>query len=282
MCWLWTLSTTRAEDLKIEIRDAAGEPVRGCNIKLDVSANRKLGEGWTKTGEKEKNGLEYTESDGYYSLNLPVDVEPNELLISTAEPGNVARLSNPGPECQLENRPWVSAEEIHTGKVVRSLQRTGQTLIAVYSTDSTFAGAVTPAGADGFWSDALRLVNVVSTAAWEKKVLARAQAPGVGPDTVKLQSQGQGAPLAGDGDRGTILKILSRGSQDTTIPASVFPVQPIDQYMLDFALTVIRDEASISLRYSVKQEALLLVIGSVKETGNSFCQNYPMVQSAMG
>lgn len=32
---------------------------------------------------------------------------------------------------------------------------------------------------------------------------------------------------------------------------------------------------SISLRYSVKQEALLLVIGSVKETGNSFCQNSP-------
>ena len=265
----------RAEDLKIEIRDAAGDPVRGCNLKLDVSANRRLGDGWAKTGEKEQQGLEYAESDGYYGLNLPVDVEPNELLISTAEPGNVARLSNPGHECQLENRPWVQAEEIRTGRIVRSLQRTGQTLIAVFSTDSTFAGLVTPAGAEGFWSDALRLVNVASTAAWEKKVLARAQAPGVSPDTVKLQSEGQGAALAGDGDRGAILKILSAGSQDTTTPASVFPVQPIDQYILDIALKLIREEASISLRYSVKQEALLLVTGSLREAGNSFCQNSP-------
>ena len=266
---------TRAEDLKIEIRDAAGDPVRGCNLKFDVSANRRLGDGWAKTGEKEQQGLEYAESDGYYGLNLPADVEPNELLISTAEPGNVARLSNPGHECQLENRPWVQAEEIRTGKIVRSLQRTGQTLIAVFSTDSTFAGSVTPAGAEGFWSDALRLVNVASTAAWEKKVLARAQAPGVSPDTVKLQSEGQGAALAGDGDRGAILKILSAGSQDTTAPASVFPVQPVDQYILDIALKLIREEASISLRYSVKQEALLLVTGSVRDAGNSFCQNSP-------
>ena len=152
-------------------------------------------------------------------------MEPNELLISTAEPGNAARLTAVAG-CQLENRPWVSAEEIRTGKVVRTLQKTGQTLIAIFSTDSTFAGSVSPAGADGFWWDALRLVNVVSTAAWEKKVLARAQAPGVSPDTGKLQSEGQGAALAGDGNRGAILKMLSRGSQDTTAPVSVSRFSP--------------------------------------------------------
>ncbi len=267
---------TRAEDLKIDIRDAAGEPVRGCDLTLDVSANRRLGDGWAKTGEKEqKHGLEYAESDGNYGLNLPVDVEPYELLISTAEPGNVALLANSAPGCQLENRPWATAEEIRSGKIVRSLQRTGQTLIAVFSTDSTFADSVTPAGADGFWSDALRLVNVVSTAAWEKKVLARAQAPGVSPDTVKLQSEGQGAALAGDGNRGAILKMLSKGSQNTTIPASVFQVQPIDQYSLNMAMQLIREDASIPPRYSVKQESLLLVLGSVREPGNSFCQQFP-------
>ncbi len=185
----------------------------------------------------------------------------------------------PGFQILVMNASWRTGRgfkrKIRTGKIVRSLQRTGQTLIAVFSTDSTFAGSVTPAGAEGFWSDALRLVNVASTAAWEKKVLARAQAPGVSPDTVKLQSEGQGAALAGDGNRGAILKILSAGSQDTTAPASVFPVQPIDQYILDIALKLIREEASISLRYSVKQEALLLVTGSVREAGNSFCQNSP-------
>ena len=271
---------TRAEDLKIESDDAAGDPVSGCELRLDVSADKRLGDGWAKSGEKEQRGLEYTQNGSYYGLNLPMDVEPNELLISTAEPGNVARLTAVAG-CRLEDQPWVSAEEIRTGKVVRSLQRSGQTLIAVFSTDSTFAGSVSPAGAEGFWSDALRLVNVVSTAAWEKKVLARAQAPGVSPDTVKLQPQRERGALAGDGERGAILTILSTGSQNTTAPATVFRVRPIDQYFLDIALGVIRKDASISVQYSVKQEALLLVIGSVRDAG-VLPPKLSMVQSAMG
>jgi len=38
----------RAEDLKIEIHDAGGEPVRGCELALDVSADRRLGDGWAR------------------------------------------------------------------------------------------------------------------------------------------------------------------------------------------------------------------------------------------
>ena len=137
----------RAEDLKIEIHDAAGDPVRGCELALDVSSDRRLGEGWSKLGDKERlHGLEFAETDSHYGLNLPVDVEPNELLISTAEPGNVARLSNIGSGCQLEVRPWVTAEELRSGKIARSLKGAGQTLIAVFSTDSSFAGSMGPAG----------------------------------------------------------------------------------------------------------------------------------------
>jgi len=264
----------RAEDLKIEIHDAGGESVRGCELALDVSADRRLGDGWAKLGEKERlRGLEFADTDSHYGLNLPVDVEPNELLISTADPGNVARVSNTGSGCQLEARPWVSAEELRSGKIVRSLQRTGQTLIAVFSTDSGFAGAVGPAAADGFWSDSLRLVNVVSTAAWEKKVLGRGQAPGVSPETGKLQAEGQGGALAGDGTRGASLKILSKGSQDPAGPASIFQVQPIERYQLDIVLKLIREDALIPPLYSVKQEALILVTGSVRETGSYFCQH---------
>jgi len=264
----------RAEDLKIEIHDAGGEPVRGCELALDVSADRRLGDGWAKLGEKERlHGLEYADTDSHYGLNLPIDVEPNELLISTAEPGNVARLSNTGSGCQLETRPWVSAEELRSGKIVRSLQRTGQTLIAVFSTDSGFAGSIGPAAAEGFWSDSLRLVNVVSTAAWEKKVLGRGQAPGVSPETGKLQAEGQGGALAGDGTRGASLKILSKGSQDLAGPASIFQVQPIERYHLDIVLKLIREDALIPPQYSVKQEALILVTGSVRETGSYFCQH---------
>ncbi len=265
----------RAEDLKIEIHDAAGDPVRGCELALDVSSDRRLGGGWSKLGDKERlHGLEFAETASHYGLNLPVDVEPNELLISTAEPGNVARLSNIGSGCQLEVRPWVTAEELRSGKIARSLKGAGQTLIAVFSTDSSFAGSLGgAAAADGFWSDALRLVNVVSTAAWEKKVLGRAQAPGVSPETGKLQVEAQGGALAGDGSRGASLKILSKGSQEPPGPASIFQVQPIERYLLDIALKLIREDASIAPQYSVKQEALILVTGSVNDTGSYFCQH---------
>jgi hypothetical protein len=264
----------RAEDLKIEIHDAAAEPVRGCELALDVSADRRLGDGWTKLGEKARlRGLEFDETDSQYALNLPTDIEPNELLISTAEPGNVARLSSTGSGCKLEARPWVTAEELRTGKIVRSLKGAGQTLIAVFSTDSSFAGSISPAAAEGFWSDALRLVNVVSTAAWEKKVLGRAQAPGPSPETGKLQVEAQAGALAGDGSRGAMLKALSKGSQNADGPYSIFQVQPIDRYLLDIALKLIREDASISPQYSVKQEALILVTGSVKDTGSYFCQH---------
>ena len=145
---------------------------------------------------------------------------------------------------------------MQSGKIVRSLIRTGQTLIALFSTDSTFAGSVSPPGADGFRSDALRLVNVVSTAAWEKKVLARAQAPGVSPETGKLfQVEAQGGALAGDGSRGASPKILSKGSQEPAGLASIFPVQPIERYYMDIALKLIREDASIAPQYSVTQEA---------------------------
>ncbi len=262
----------RADDVKIEIQDAAGEPVHGCELNLDVSADRKLGGGWGKLGEKEKlHGLEYGETGNTYSLNLPADIAPSELLISTADPGNAARLSSSG--CDLETRPWVSAEELRSGKVVRSLRKTGQTLIAIFSTDSTFAGAVGAAGADGFWSDSLRLVNVVSTAAWEKKILARAQAPGASPETGKLQVEGQGGALAGEGPRGQFLKILGNGSKEPAGPASVFQVQPIERYLLDIVLKLIREDAAITSQYTVKQESLILVTGSVSATGSYFCQH---------
>ncbi len=266
----------RAEDLKIEIHDAAAEPVHGCELALDVSADRRLGEGWSKLGEKDRlHGLEFAGTDGQYALNLPTDIEPNELLISTAEPGNVARLSSTGSTCQLEARQWITAEELRTGKpIVRSLKGAGQTLIAVLSTDGSFAGSVGGvAAAEGFWSDALRLVNVVSTAAWEKKVLARAQAPGVSPETGKLQMEAQGGALAGDGSRGAVLKALSKGSQSADGPYSIFQMQPIERYLLDIALKLIRQDASITPQYSVKQEALILVTGSVKDYGSYFCQH---------
>ncbi len=263
----------RADDLTIRINDAAGEPVRGCDLALDVSAERRLGEGWAKLGAKERaRGLIYAETDILYELDLPLEIEPNELLISTAEPGNVARLSNTAPGCELEAR-LVSVEEVRSRKIVRLLQKTGPVLISILSTDSSFADSTSPAGADGFWVDALGLVNTISGELWERKVLARAQAPGPSPETAVLEVETDGAPLAAGKSREEALKALSEGSRLRPGPLSIFPIRPIERYSLDLALKPIRDDASISPRHSIKQEALLIVLGSVKETGSYFCQH---------
>ncbi len=264
----------RAEDVSVKIRDAAGEPVRGCDLALDVSMERRLGAGWTKTGAKERvRGLEYAETDIVYELNLPLEIESNELLISTEEEGDVARLSNAAPGCELEARPLVSAEEVRRGEILRSLQRTGPTLISVLTADSGFTKSLSPAAIDFFWTDALRLVNVVSTASWEKKVLARAQAPGPSHETTVLQLEAEGGALAGEGSREAALKALSEGSRPKPGPLAIFQIPPIEQFHLDLALKPIRDDAGIAPRHSVKQEALLIVSGSTRETGSYFCQH---------
>ena len=42
---------------------------------------------------------------------------------------------------------------------------------------------------------------------------------------------------------------------------------------MDIALKLIREDASIAPQYSVTQEALILVTGSVRETGSYFCKH---------
>ena len=71
-------------------------------------------------------------------------MDKNALLIDTAEAGDAARLFSAGPGCQLEGRPNVTAEELRSGPVARSVHRalSGQALIALVSTDSDFAGLV--------------------------------------------------------------------------------------------------------------------------------------------
>ena len=78
-----------------------------------------------------------------------------------------------------------------------------------------------------------------------RKFSAARQAPGVSPETGKLQAEAQGGALAGDGSRGASLKILSKGSQEPAGPASIFQVQPIERYQLDIVLKLIREDASI-------------------------------------
>ena len=82
-------------------------------------------------------------------------------------------------------------------------------------------------------------MNVVSTAAWEKKVLARAQAPGVSLETRKLQVEAQGGALAGDGSRGTRPWMSQQGFPKPAGPDSIFQVQPIERHLLDIALKLI-------------------------------------------
>ncbi|MFZ1109986.1 MAG: hypothetical protein WAN43_16760 [Rhodomicrobium sp.] len=262
----------RAEAIAIEIVDANSEPVRGCDLALNVLAERRLGPGWAKLGAKEQQrGLEYAETDAYYLLNQPQETETNDLLIGTARMGDVARLSNNAPGCELEPRPWVSAEEVKTGRIRRSLEKTGPVLISIVSTESGFAGAAGLPAAEGFWAEVLKLINAVSAAPFEQKVLAREQAPG--PDYVtKMQTEREGA-LAAEEARAEMLKELKEGSRAKPGPRSM--LQTREPFYVDLALKTIREDASISPRHSVKQETLLFVSGRVEEDRSDFCQFWP-------
>jgi hypothetical protein len=262
----------RAEAVAIEILDANLEPVRGCDLALDVSAERRLGPGWAKLAAKERlRGLEYAETDTFYLLNQPQETEPNELLIGAAGVGNVARLSNTAPECELEPRPWLSAEEIRTGRIRRSLAKTGPILISIVSTESGFAAVAGFPAVESYWAEALKLINAVSAAPFEKKVLARAQAPGPNPATRVLQIAGEGALAAQDG-RASALEELRDGSRVKPGPRSMLQTRPVGRFHVDLALKTIRNDASIPLRYSVGQETLLFISGTVEEDGSDFCQ----------
>jgi hypothetical protein len=263
----------RAEDLSIRIRDAAGDFVRGCDLALEVAPERRFGEGWAKLGERERaRGLRFVEADTHYELDLPIEIEPDEMLIGAAEPGSVGRLTNTAPGCELEARP-VSVEEARSRRILRPVQRTGPILISVLSAGSGFAGAVSSTASEGFWTEALKLVNTVSAGAWEKKILARAQAPGASLETRILEVETDGAPLAGEGASNSFLKELSEGSRLLPEPLSIIQIRAIERFHLDLALKVIRGDTSISPQHSVKQEALLIISGSVKDTGSYFCQH---------
>ena len=143
------------------------------------------------------------------------------------------------------------------------------------SASGSFADVIGSRAADDFWADALQLVNKVSGVGWDKKVLARAQAPGVSADTGTLQVTDRGA-LADEVTRTKLLSIMTKASHEISHEdpglASFFQSIPINRDQMDLALKLIRDMASIQPRYSLKQEALLVILGSAGETGSSFCQ----------
>jgi hypothetical protein len=263
-----------ADNISIKIQDASGEPVRGCELALDVFMNRRLGEGWAKFAADEKvRGLSFSQADTDYVLDLPANIEENELLISTAEPGDAARLSNVGAGCELEGRPFVAVEELRTAVISRSLQATGPILISLLSTDSNFTATLGPAAVDGFWTAVLDLISAVSQGPWERSILARAQAPGTSEDTGVLWDMRSGSAQAMLADQPSILAKMRAGSRPKPEPRSIIRFKPVERFHLDLALKPIRDDAGIPPRQSLRQEALVVVSGSVKATGSYFCQH---------
>ena len=159
-----------ASDLTISVVNAAGEPAKGCDLALDVPPDRQLGGGWQQVAAAGRmRGLRFHELGAGYVLDPPPGVEKNELLIGTAEAGGAARLTNAAPECDLEARPSVTAEELRTGLILRSLQETGPIFIALLSTDSSFSAWLDTASVEAFWSGALDLAASVSVRAMGEK-----------------------------------------------------------------------------------------------------------------
>ncbi len=257
-----------ASDLTISVVNGAGEPAKGCDLALDVPPDRQLGGGWQQVAAAGRmRGLRFHELGAGYVLDPPPGVEKNELLIGTAGTGGAARLTNAAPECDLEARPSVTAEELRTGLILRSLQETGPIFVALLSTDSSFSAWLDTASVEAFWSGALDLAASVSVGPWEKKLLARVQAPGPSQNTGILK-----------GTRSDILKKLIEGSRSNPWPRAMTGSKPIQRFELDLALEPIRHDAGIVTRDSALQESLLLITGSIDPGGGGYFCRHPVRQ----
>ncbi len=262
----------RADDLAIKIQDANGDPFKTCAIALDVDQQRRLGSGWEKMAAASRAlTFSYFTGEAVYKLELPSNIAENELLISTDAAGSAARISNSAPRCGLEAKPLVTAEELRTLTITRSLRESGPILIALVTTDSAFASSVGD-GAENYWLSALDLVNSVSKGAWEKKLLARAQAPVAAETAIIGEATGATGLNDAPGERGRRAQLLTEGSRAKAGARSILQFEPIERFHLDLVLQTIRTKAGIFAAQSAQQEALLLISGSVRKTGSDFCR----------
>jgi hypothetical protein len=263
-----------AADLKINIANSAKEPVRDCELTLKVGRKRRAGRGWEKAAAAgEADGLKFRQAGASYELKLPSAVERNELLISTAGPGDLARLSNGAQGCQLEAKPEVTIDELQSGIISRLLRTAGPVLIALLSTDGRLSESAGNSAIEGFWSKALDLVGSVSEEEpWERKLLARAQSFGPSAETHLLQEARGSEKLAGNDVRGEILEALVKGSIEQPEPLAMIEQKPLQRFHLDLALKPLRDDAAIDPLDTFQQETLLLVTGGGGLNGSYFCR----------
>jgi hypothetical protein len=263
-----------AADLKINITNSANEPVRGCELTLKVDGKRRAGRGWEKVAATgQPDGLRFRQVGAAYQLELPANVERNELLISLAGPSDAARLSNSAAGCQLEAKPEVTIDELQGGVIYRLLRTTGPVLIALLSTDGRLSESAGNKTIEGFWSEALDLIGSVSEdESWERKLLARAQSFGPSPETHLLQEARGAQKLAESNVRGQILEALVNGSIEQPEPLTMLKQKPVERIHLDLALKPLRDDAAIDPEDTFQQEALLLVTGGGGLNGSSFCR----------
>ena len=260
----------RASGLTIKIAGGGVENVSGCELALDVFKIRRLGAGWSANLQS----LRFREEGASYAPDLPGNAEKSALLIDTAEDGDAARLYSAGSGCQLEGRPNVTADEIRSGSIVRSLRElaSGQTLIALVSTDSDFSDQAGAGVAEGFWPAALDLASSVSEGTWQRRVLGRVQAQGAGPETAMRENL-WGGKLAAGQDRDTLLTKLIEGSRPGSDYLPSQGSRPIPRYELQQALQIVRRDAGLVPRDGAPQDALLLITGGIDPAGGYFCRH---------
>jgi hypothetical protein len=215
-------------------------------------------------------GLPFTRYGSAYRLGIG-SIDENELLITTDAPGPAAMLANVGKACELDGNLAVSGDELRSLTVTRRLRQLGPILFALLSTDGAFAAAL-PSAYTQFWTASMGLVGAVSKEGWERKLLIRAQSPGVSPETVILQDVEGAAPLGEpEAKRNSILDILTSGSQTRAAPF-LPDAKPIERFDLDVTLRALRKELGIVPSQSAGREAYLLISGSVRTTGSDFCR----------
>src|SRR5690606_20314339 len=123
-------SYVRLADVSFRGVDAASETVTGCALRIIVLETRQLGPGWQYCP---RDGLSLARSGSNYRLAGPLGSLQDSLLVETAIEGTAATIASENAACPLQGAPDVTAAEMRSLSVSRTLQPSGPVLIAMVS-----------------------------------------------------------------------------------------------------------------------------------------------------
>ena len=259
----------RLGDVTIRVVDAKGAPFGGCTLRLNIDAGRRLGTGWEREANGE--GIAVAQSGRIYRVS-----SGGTLLVSTKTDGRAGTLTSTGAACPLAGSIEVTAAELWTMSVTRTVRPLGPLLLAIVSPDDRLGSLAPRDSIDGFWAAALGFIESASTKGFDTKILGVSQSPGASTTTKIWQRADAGSGLTlTDENRANWIKTLGERSRTPDLPTKQF--RAVERAQLRQMLDVVRTLSAIRSTQSAGQEHVIFISGEVQRGDSDLCR-----QSARG